>query len=94
MLFFFYFFSVYAERVISERLLRKGSLPFLRKGLYDLLTKKVTLIPRSNISSNSNGSGDDSSGQEKACLTIYAFGPVNFQFGHEETLSLICTLAC
>ncbi|CAI9113694.1 OLC1v1014348C2 [Oldenlandia corymbosa var. corymbosa] len=53
------------ERVISKRFIRKGSPPFLRTGLYGKSTKETTLIPRSNISSNSNGAEDGSSNQEK-----------------------------
>ncbi|XP_027167817.1 uncharacterized protein LOC113767813 [Coffea eugenioides] len=54
------------DRVISQGILRKGTLPYIRRGLHGFVTKKVTTIPRSNISSNSSdGSGDDSSNQDK-----------------------------
>ncbi|CDO98331.1 unnamed protein product [Coffea canephora] len=57
------------DRVISQGILRRGTLPYIRRGLHGFVTKKVTTIPRSNISSNSSdGSGDDSSDQDKACL--------------------------
>lgn len=61
----------HAERVLFPCLLRQGSSSFLTKRFYGSMTKKLINIPRSNISSsNSDGSEDNSSKQQKACLYI------------------------
>lgn len=62
----------HAERVLFPCLLRHGSSSsFLTKRFYGSISKKSITIPRSNISSsNSGGSEDNSSKQQKACLYI------------------------
>lgn len=54
------------ERVLFPCLLRQGSSSFLTKRFYRSTSKKSITIPRSNISSsNSDGSEDNSSKQQK-----------------------------
>ncbi|KAL3529119.1 hypothetical protein ACH5RR_008441 [Cinchona calisaya] len=52
------------DRTISQKTLGKRTSPFLRRELHSLVTKKVTTIRKSNISSNSSGSGDDDSSEQ------------------------------
>ncbi|KAK9278897.1 hypothetical protein L1049_028478 [Liquidambar formosana] len=58
-------------RVISQSLYSGETSLFPRKGSNGMTSKKVMFIPRSNSSSNSNGSKDDSPDQTKACIGNY-----------------------